>query len=74
MYKRKPMYRHRKRTLTVKPDGIIKEKINVIQDWVSKDQIGGSVTEQRANILWGSPSGGPGSAYVNLFAIDKNNQ
>jgi len=31
-YSRKPMYKHRKQfhSLQVKPDGIIKEKINVI--------------------------------------------
>lgn len=59
MYK-KPMYTHRKRTLTVKPDGIIKEKVNVIKEWISTAQIGGTDEQQRVNILWGSTSGGPG--------------
>lgn len=38
----KPMYTHRKKTLMVKPDGIIKEKINVIKDWVSTPQMSGT--------------------------------
>lgn len=57
-YKRRSMYKpryHRKRTLTVKPDGIIKEKINVVQDWTASMQyIGGDTIQQRANFLWGS--------------------
>ncbi len=45
-YSRKPMYkskyRYRQKNLMVKPDGIIKEKINVIQDWKATTQMSGS--------------------------------
>lgn len=73
-YSRKPMYKYKKKNLMVKPDGIIKEKINVIQDWKANSQISGNGTTQRANILWGSISGQDGAAIDNLFSIDKNNE
>jgi len=67
----KPKYA-RKRTLTVKPDGIIKEKINVVQDWLASTQyIGGTSIQQRANFLWGTTVGV--IPMDNVFAINKNN-
>ncbi len=43
-YSRKPMYNYRKQGLTVKPDGIIKEKITVVQPWISVPELDGNAT------------------------------
>ncbi len=43
-YARKYQYQGYRRPMTVKPDGIIKEKITIVTDWVASAGLGGSAT------------------------------
>lgn len=68
--RRKPLYK-RRRIAKVKPDGMVKEKITIVEDWVASGHLGGSSTEQNANFLW-MPSF-ESNTPDNVFALNRRN-